>query len=444
MAELLPPDDAGAPLAPRGGEGGGSMLRVRDVQALNRAFHHLAEVQESLLDRIEAVEEERRRRQRLLLPIVAGAAALLVAAIGVLGWMVAKQPGAEQLQAAMREGRPEIIVQPAPVTVQAPESAVDAATVEALIQQLESSREQETEYRRLYPELSERLLEREQDTLRALGELGALRPPAADGGGDAESGAQAAPAGPDAGDAGEAGLPLLGERDPWLGALNGLLAVSGFGRFQFDHGQRRPDEAVIDDVTLIEWGTDGLIDTIVQAEQARFSLHQMTGLLVVELTGGSRSQAGVRAPLPEEGMRVEFAGVDPRPWLEHFPALAAAARRDPAELERVRGALDGLLSARQPTGYYRLAELGGLDGVALKLVQLQRYDGAGRLVRTLEADSLEVRIHATGEVELLLQNGAIHEAGVRRPFYEDRFRVFLPRQPLQDWRGSVVPLTELS
>ncbi|MBL7008551.1 MAG: hypothetical protein ISR76_06095 [Planctomycetes bacterium] len=435
MDEPLPPEDPISPLAPRGSEPSGSLLRGRDVQALNRAFRHLAEVQESLLDRLEAVEEERRRRSRLLLPLALGGGLVLVVALGVQTWLVANQPGPEQMLAALERARPEILVQPTPVTVQAPENAVDAATVEALIRQLEHSRDQEVGFRQMITDLNSRLFEREQDTLSALRELGTLQPPApkADDAAGAAAAVEAA-----------ASLPLLGVRDPWLGALNGLLAVSGYGHFQFDKGARRAGEAVIDQVILLEWGADGLVESILQAEEARLSLHQMSGLLVVELFRGSRSRGGLRAPLPEEGLRLEFAGVDGRPWLEHFPELQDADFSDPAELDRVRGALDGLLSARRPVGYYRLAELGGLEGGTLKWIQLQRYDSAGRLVRTLEADSLEVRLHPSGEVELLLQNGAIHEGGVRRPFYEDRFRVFLPRQPLEAWQASGVPLTELA
>jgi hypothetical protein len=433
-APRLPGDD-GSSLVPGGG-GGAPLLRVRDVKALNRAFHQLAEVQEGLLDRLEAMEEERSRRQRMWLPLAGAAALVLVGALAVLAWVVAHQPSAAELQAALEAGRAEIVVEPPPVTVQAPESAVDAATLEALIRQLEASRVSEEASRRTIAELSERLLEREEASLEALRNLGRLAP--------AGEGAAAPGAGPAPAEAAAEAAPVLsGLRDPWLGALNGLLAVSGFSRFQFDQGTRVRGEPLLREVTLVEWDTEGRVASIYRAEEARFALHQMTGLLVVELLRGNRHHGGANTPLGEEGTRLEFAGIDPRPWAEHFPELRTPLASEPGRVLRVREALDALLAVRRPMGYYRLAELGGLDGSTLKLVQLQRFDGAGRLVRALEADSLEVRLHPSGEVELLLLNGAIQEGGVRRPFYEDRFRVFLPRQPLEAWRSAGVPLTEL-
>ncbi|MDP6963991.1 MAG: hypothetical protein QGF46_07490, partial [Planctomycetota bacterium] len=42
----------------------GSLLRLRDVQALNRSFRRLAEVQEVLLDRLEALESEKAKQAK--------------------------------------------------------------------------------------------------------------------------------------------------------------------------------------------------------------------------------------------------------------------------------------------------------------------------------------------------------------------------------------------
>ena len=56
---------------------------------------------------------------------------------------------------------------------------------------------------------------------------------------------------------------------------------------------------------------------------------------------------------------------------------------------------------------------------------------------------MEIRIHRTGSVELLLRGGALLEGGMKRPFYEDRFRLHLPRQPLEQWRATGVPVTEV-
>lgn len=433
-------ESPGTGLAPRGGESA-TLLTIQDGRALNHAFRHLAEVQEALLDRLAAIEAERQQGRRWRLPLVAGGVVILAASLVLMALAVLRQPTPSELLQAFEAGLPDIQVAAPEVTVTAPADGVDAATVSALVTQLERAQAEQADYRRTLAALSERLLERETDTLETLRSLGrpAAAAPAAIG-----PGAELAPAAAAGDPASAQPMPATGWRDPWLGATNGLLAVAGFGRFQFDRGTRDPVRPLLREVTLLEWGTDGLLDSLFQAEEASFALHQMTGMLVVELRGGHRTRGGARAALPAEGWRFEFAGVDPRVWVDHFPALGAAAATDPAEIERVRAAVDQLLAVRRPVGYYRLAQLGGLEGSSLKLVQLQRFDGHGRLVRTLEADQLEIVLHPEGEVELLLRNGAIHEGGLRRPFYEDRFRVFLPAQPLAAWRAAGVPLAERS
>ena len=60
MSDSIEPIDSGEiDLAPAQQQQPGSLLRLRDVQALNRSFRRLAEVQEVLLDRLEELEEEK-------------------------------------------------------------------------------------------------------------------------------------------------------------------------------------------------------------------------------------------------------------------------------------------------------------------------------------------------------------------------------------------------
>ena len=81
----------------------GSLLRLRDVQALNRSFRRLAEVQEALLDRLDALEAEHRSPWQRALPWMASG----VLALAAIALVLVLQP------------------KPEPVTVTAPEVVVE-------------------------------------------------------------------------------------------------------------------------------------------------------------------------------------------------------------------------------------------------------------------------------------------------------------------------------
>ncbi len=66
----------------------GSLLRLRDVQALNRSFRRLAEVQEALLDRLETLEEEKTQNRRLQGPPTAIGGAGLGCGLGANAFVV--------------------------------------------------------------------------------------------------------------------------------------------------------------------------------------------------------------------------------------------------------------------------------------------------------------------------------------------------------------------
>lgn len=234
--------------------------------------------------------------------------------------------------------------------------------------------------------------------------------------------------------------------DPWLAVLNDLLALDGYTHLRFEGAERVPGRAELHDATVLGWSSSGLLDTVLKARRVEFELHRMTHTLVARFFDGHRTQGGARVALPPEGVRMDFPGVRVEAWLEHFPELAdscgPAAAAPAAEVEPVRAAVDALLSMKGSHGYYRLAAVGAVEGDRLRFVQVNWFHNSGRLLKTFDADALQVLLHGDGTVELELRNGAIFEGGFRRPFAGDRFRIFLPRQPLDDWRRSGVPCVE--
>ena len=418
----------------------GSLLRLRDVQALNRSFRRLSDVQDALLRQMEEQEQHRQRQNRWLTPLSAFSSVAAALACGILAWSLWFGPKVE-VQA------PQVTVQAPAITVQAPDNAVDQKTLDALLVELKGMRSESREDRSMIASLNERLLEAERRELERLQQLGRTQPGTAEVnflGGVATPADTTEASDSDSSDTSLVSGILSGEvLDPWLGATNGLLAVSGFDHLRFESGTRVEGDTTLRDVTLLEWNREGVIETVTKARSAAFELHQMAGTLVVVLLDGHRIHDGSRTILPGEGLRLEFAGIDTSLWLAHFPELAASTGSDPGFAAKVREQLDELLSTPSPGGYFRIPVMESVTGTTLRLVQVNRYDNGGRLVRTLAADSLEVRLHPGGDVELLFRDGAILEGGLERPFYEDRFRVYLPRQDLDKWRRGDIPLVEL-
>ncbi len=427
-AEQVDPTDAG------------SMLRLRDVQALNRAFHHLAEVQDSLLRHLQDGEGRHRRtvRSRTFLTVSLGFVAL---ALVFFTW---------QIQQGGLFATPEIHVDGAPapdIQVTSPEIHLPAAqiTVEgsgnevaviALTEELADLRQRSSEDRARLADLTTLLVAREEAQMEFLNQIG--RP--------SETGSALPVPEPIEAVAisTETNLaPPEAGADLWLRTLNGLLAVDGYGHLEFRSARRVPGKPLLTDVLLLQRRTDGSPAQSIRADRAEFELHRMTRTLVFRLFGGHRSGSGSRISLPEDGIRFDLARIRADVWLEHFPALFDLAPADPAAVEQARLGLESLLTQPRPNGYWKVPVLRSLDGSILQMVQVQRFDSGGRLLRVLEADELEVLIHPNGDVELQFREGAIFEGGQRRPFFEDRFRVYLPREARDAWLTSDIPVVEV-
>jgi hypothetical protein len=431
------------------------MLRLRDVQVLNRSFRQLAEVQEALLDRLEELENERTSPRRWLMPAVAIACTVLgigAAAVAMIQYQKA-QPTIEVIAQA-----PEIVVQPTPVTIEVPDDPALRDALQAFTSEVAAMRQGQGNLQEQNAALVSKLLSTEEEKMALLRRVTDLEERLVEAPGDSlayTNAARATKLNDDNSASNSAGVSSVqSSDDPWVGVTNGLFSADGYHRVALREAKRVPDLPILHDAVWLEWNSEGILDGVIHAKRVEFALQQMTRNLVVTFFEGSRTRNGARVALPEKGLRLDFADVDPRPWLSHWPALAVSTARingarepgvTPAasDPETLRRSLDTLMSTRRAYGYYRLAALGSVDGDILRMVQINWFDGAGRLIKTIEADSMEIRIHRTGSVELLLRGGALLEGGMKRPFYEDRFRLHLPRQPLEQWRATGVPVTEV-
>jgi hypothetical protein len=320
------------------------LLRNRDVQALSRSFRRMAEVQEALLEHMDA--NEGRRSRPWVLPFLAFGSLVLGAGLATVGllWFQDQQeqrPFEVHLDNPVNDTAPTVHVAAPEVTVQAPDNGVDAALIEAMIARLEKIGDTQEADRRLIAELSGRLVDGELGVMRMLKEMDAqdrAKPsPASARSGDAlaateQPGSQAIPS-EGGGGASAAAEPALNPDEIWLNALNGLMAFDGHPDLRFRKGQRVDGQPVLRDVLFLTWGEDRLIDSVVRAERAEFHLQQSTHSLEIMFFEGTRTRGANKTVIAGGGLRVALPEVDLRAWLDHFPALIEGRRFD--ELTRL-------------------------------------------------------------------------------------------------------------
>lgn len=462
----------------------GSLLRLRDVQALNRSFRRLAEVQEALLDRLETLEEEKVQQSRWNGPLLAVGGIVLGVGMALIAFVMwqDKEGTAQEL---IVQQEPAVVNVPTPeVTVQAPDNSELAAALDAMNDNMAKVFEQQQADREALGELTDKLLLSEEEKLRLMQEFAQAEQqyqrdlaaqettsekPVVDT--RLQVPGNAAPSG--AGDEPTTAEPVLPQKT-WVAVVNGLLAADGYSALRLQRAERIQGQAALSGVTWMSWNPEGLVDSIIHADRLTFEMHRMTNNLVLRFFDGSRTANGLRTVLPREGLRLDLDSRNLEAWMEHFPELQEAASAGPGvamqqppvqpatgagtpsttgaslgaettlrDARQVRKALDDLISPRGSFSYYRLSSLESVDGRMLRLVQINWHDNSGRLVKTIEADSLEVLLHSSNSVELLLRNGAFLDGGVKSPFSSDRFSLHLPRQDLQAWRDSGVPYTEV-
>lgn len=342
------------------------LLRNRDVQALSRSFRRMAEVQEALLEHMDA--NEGRRSRPWVLPFLAFGALVLgggLATVGLL-WFQDQQerrPMEVHLDNPVGEGSPTVHVAAPEVTVQAPDNGIDAALIEAMIARLEKLGDTQEADRRLIAELSGRLVDGELGVMRMLQEMEAndqasAAPASARNSAPSDSSAAALPERVEGAESASPPAPTEAALDLdqiWLSALNGLIAFDGHPDLRFRKGQRVEGQPILRDVLFLTFGADGLIDSVVRAGRAEFHLQQSTHSLEIMFSDGTRTRGASKTVIAGGGLRVALPDVEVRAWLDHFPALIEGRRFD--DLARL-GYEAGQLSDGNAAAAAEVAEAG--------------------------------------------------------------------------------------
>jgi hypothetical protein len=156
------------------------------------------------------------------------------------------------------------------------------------------------------------------------------------------------------------------------------------------------------------------------------------------------SPAAAHDAVARNARRVVLPAVDPRQWIEALPELFKESEREPPpddgrwEIGALRAALNDLLRVDSAGGYYRIQGIGGVRGDTLHDILLEHLDRGGRLERNLFADRMRV-IPGDAGVVIVLEGGAQVRGDEKTPFLDGRFRIFLPRADLDEWRKAGVP-----
>lgn len=460
-----------------------SALRLRDVKALNRSFRRLAEVQEALLSHLETGQPTTAGRNRWGFPAAVALAIVgFIGGIGAIAWWDSVKSAERPALAVTAQLPPIEIPEFRMPDITVPPTTLDPEVISQWNRILASMEDQQRMQQEMLREtrnnaaivknayedsqqrvreLETAMLENEQkqmemlallsDPARLRGLVGITEAP------------QPTPASTDAAmsEPTEAAFPggVSGTvEEPtadWVDDFNALLAADGYGGVRLESGERVEGAPVLANALFYQWNEQGTFQGMIRAETVRLELHQMAGNLVLIFEGGHRLMGRTRHAFPASGYRMDLDGITVDSWLQAWPSLETSAPKPVVEpipapipapeigkAELVQAELDKLLSVSTVYGYYRLNSLGEIGPNALRYVQINWYDSTGKLLKTLEADSMEIVLHDDHSVELLLKRGAILESGRRTPFFQDRFRLFLPRQPIGEWRTCGAPYTE--
>jgi hypothetical protein len=119
------------------------------------------------------------------------------------------------------------------------------------------------------------------------------------------------------------------------------------------------------------------------------------------------------------------------------------AARDPAELTRVLGVLNRLLSETGGDSGYRFEKIGGIRGKTLYDVVIVDRTARGQEAKKFEAAEARVMVDSPKKrVEIRLTTGHITYYGVKAPFWDDRYVLPLAGVDTERWLRSGLTIFE--
>ena len=167
MSDSLEPiPDQDQQLARQTATPAGSLLRLRDVQALNRSFRRLAEVQEALLDRLETLEEEKADQAKMNGPLMAIGGVVIGCGLALVAFVMWQDKTSGEALPLVVQQEPAIVnVEPAKITVQVPDNTELVAAFQSMNANMEKVLAAQASDRRQLGDLTQKLLLSEEEKL---------------------------------------------------------------------------------------------------------------------------------------------------------------------------------------------------------------------------------------------------------------------------------------
>jgi hypothetical protein len=141
-----------------------------------------------------------------------------------------------------------------------------------------------------------------------------------------------------------------------------------------------------------------------------------------------------------EGARAPGSAASSAPEARDAPADTAV--RDPGDLERIRTKINGLLEGATGAARYLVETLSGVTGTDLLGVRVVGRDANGRVLRTVEADHLEISVLADGGVRLRFTDGHLLVGDRRAPFFDGAYTLALGGSA-EPWRNAGLSCVKL-
>ncbi|MCE9637242.1 MAG: hypothetical protein K8T90_16170 [Planctomycetes bacterium] len=159
--------------------------------------------------------------------------------------------------------------------------------------------------------------------------------------------------------------------------------------------------------------------------------------------GASAADARVPRGLPAEPaaggadrpVSASAPSAAPQPTPRATPPTSATATRDPADLDRIRTRINGLLEGTTGAARYEIESLSGVSALDLLGVRVTGRDESGRTLRTVEAARLEISVAADGAVRLRFVDGFLIVGGRKAPFFDGAYTLSLEGSA-KVWRES--------